>query len=308
MEAGIFVDALGLRDAFRLVAARDFAAYLRAYAGERHLQTQLGTTVTRVTALADGGFTVVTDRGPIACDVVVNATGYFACKYVPDYELAPGCRIPRVHSSEYIDADAALRLAGVERPRVLIVGKRISAGQIIEELYDAGCSVTVSHRTPIAFTPSLAVTMLGFPFYYAYEDARIRREPFFLADSNPPIEGGRIKRLLTSGRVATHPDIARIGESDVTFTDGTTARFDLIVFCTGYRPALAHLSDLVTLDARTGLPPLRGFESAERPGLFFLGTDRLRSFRSRYLRGIREDAVALADALARRQREPLTGA
>jgi hypothetical protein len=227
---------------------------------------------------------------------------------VPDYETAPGCRIARVHSSEYVDADAALRLAGVERPRVLIVGKRISAGQIIEELYDAGCRITVSHRTPIAFTPSLAVTTLAFPFYYAYEDARVRRDPFFLTDSNPPIEGGRIKRLLHSGRIGTRPDIVRIGESDVTFRDGACASFDLIVFCTGYRPALTHLSELVTLDARTGLPPLRGFESAERPGLFFLGTDRLRSFRSRYLRGIREDAVALADTLARRRRGPLIGA
>jgi hypothetical protein len=50
----------------------------------------------------------------------------------------------------------------------------------------------------------------------------------------------------------------------------------------------------------TGMPVLQDFESANVPGLFFMGLDRLRNFRSRFLRGIREDAPLLANQLAQR--------
>ncbi|HUR46161.1 MAG TPA: hypothetical protein VMZ27_09830, partial [Candidatus Saccharimonadales bacterium] len=50
----------------------------------------------------------------------------------------------------------------------------------------------------------------------------------------------------------------------------------------------------------TGLPAIRQMESCSAPGLFFLGLDGLRNFQSRFIRGIRSDAPALAGLLQER--------
>jgi hypothetical protein len=64
---------------------------------------------------------------------------------------------------------------------------------------------------------------------------------------------------------------------------------------------LQHLSGLgLSVNDHTGVPPVSDMESTEAPGLFFLGLDGLRNFQSRFIRGIRRDAVALADRLAER--------
>jgi putative flavoprotein involved in K+ transport len=113
--------------------------------------------------------------------------------------------------------------------------------------------------------------------------------------------GGRARQLIRSGQVKTFPDIARFENRRLVFIDDRALEPDAVLYATGFRPSLAHLRSLdLALDERTGQPALRGFESADRPGLFFLGLDRLRNFRSRFIRGIREDAPLLADELATR--------
>ncbi len=53
--------------------------------------------------------------------------------------------------------------------------------------------------------------------------------------------------------------------------------FDIALFATGFRPALEHFLPLLSLDD-CGMPRLHGMESADVPGLYFLGLDKLRSF------------------------------
>jgi hypothetical protein len=70
------------------------------------------------------------------------------------------------------------------------------------------------------------------------------------------------------------------------------------LFATGFRPALDHLAGLnLPLDAGSGLPQLREFECIAAPDLFFLGIDHARNFQSRFIRGLRRDAVLLGRRL-----------
>jgi putative flavoprotein involved in K+ transport len=185
--------------------------------------------------------------------------------------------------------------------RVLILGKGISSGQVATELHDAGFEVCISHRAPIRFARDPWVLAIAFHFYYAYENLRVRLDPYYRRDSFPPMEGGTTRKLIESGRIGLRPDIARLSGASVEFVDGGSEPFDVLIYATGYRPVLAHLAGLVGVDPVSGLPRTQGgFESTDAPGLYFLGLDMQRTYRSRYLRGIREDAAALAELLTGR--------
>src|SRR4029077_12015566 len=81
---------------------------------------------------------------------------------------------------------------------------------------------------------------------------------------------------------------------------------DAVIYATGFRPALHHLASLaLALDAQSGRPQLDGLESVSAPDLFFIGLDHGRNFQSRFIRGIRNDAVVLAERLEQRLRSPV---
>jgi hypothetical protein len=87
----------------------------------------------------------------------------------------------------------------------------------------------------------------------------------------------------------------------VIFEDGRELRPGLVFYATGFAPALRHLEALQLQVCReTGVPLCHDLESIDAPNLFFLGFDMLRNFQSRFLRGIRNDAVVLAQRLEAR--------
>ena len=99
----------------------------------------------------------------------------------------------------------------------------------------------------------------------------------------------------------TVQQVLRRDERFIVETSQGILECELLINATGYfdkplQPALEHLHTLVS---DTPLQ-LRGMESADAPGLFFLGLDHLRNRRSRLIRGIREDARVVADLVARR--------
>ncbi|MBX3206643.1 MAG: NAD(P)-binding domain-containing protein [Labilithrix sp.] len=287
-------------EAYSLKPATEFAAYLARFSSRYDLPIKTGARVERVER-ADESFVLHTTAGTFSADVVVNATGYYANPYTPSYPGASSTSIRQMHVRDFYDAPQVKELVGKSSPRVLVVGKRISAGQTIFDLYEGGADVAISHRSPIEFAPHPLILKGVFPFYYVWENFRVRLQPFYREDSYPPMEGGEIKELIVSGRVRSRPDITRFDGDEIVFADGSREAFDLVIYATGFRPALGHLSELLPAGHEHG-PPVREMESASVPGLFFLGLDKLKTFRSRYLRGIREDARALAVLLERRLR------
>ena len=141
---------------------------------------------------------------------------------------------------------------------------------------------------------------LAFWLYYRWEDAVAAANPLSLEDTSTPMEGGREKHLLVSGKVEQVPNIKQFHSDEIEFVDNTRRRFDLVIYSTGFRPALDHLHDLVTHTPIDGMPATDHMQSSDAPGLYFMGLDKQRTFRSRYLRGIREDAVVLAEQICAR--------
>lgn len=273
----------------------DYAEYLRDYASRNHLPIKCGIEVYSVTR-AGNVFRLQTSFGEFRSHLLINCTGYFARPYTPNFPGIATTRLSHMHVSQFRDASTVSER--LERPsgKVLVVGKRLSAGETMVELHKAGYHVSLSFRGELRFgLPSWGTALLS-PLDWIAERTlialRVRKHSY------PIMAGGESRRLVKRGEVPTFPNIARFNEDSVTFEDGREERFDLVIFATGYRPALTHLEDL--LGPQPGEPVLNHMESAAVPGLFFLGMDQQRTYRSRFLRGIVEDSRLLAEQVAHR--------
>ena len=286
-------------DVLRRTRRDEYAFYLERYAHMNDLSVKTSTRVTGMARDGVGDFVVSTNVGDFSAPVVVNATGYFSNPLDPRYPGASQSRIPQIHAAQYREPSTVRDILGKNSGSVLIVGKRLTAGETMRGLCDAGYNVALSHRSPIKsmYWPWLQACV--FPLTQMLEELRVRVLPR-ARPWNLQVLMNRSDHipLIDSGRVRLFPDIHRFEEQAVVFRNGQRETFDLVIYATGYLPAMAHLEGFVGLDPSTGYPPIYDLQSREMPGLYFLGLVDSRTFRSQFLRGLREDATYLAEKLA----------
>lgn len=166
-------------------------------------------------------------------------------------------------------------------------------------LCQAGFNVSLSHKSPIKSMPWPWLQACLFPLTQLIEEIRVRVLPK-IRPWNLCVLMNRSQHipLISSGRVRLFPDIQRFEGQDVVFSNGQRETFDLVIYATGYLPVMRHLEGLVKLDPTCGYPPIYDLQSREMPGLYFLGLVDSRTFRSQFLRGLRDDAIYLAEKLA----------
>ena len=275
----------------------DYARYLSEYSYNYRLRVRTNVSVQSV-AQADSGFIVQTDDGSLSCQYFVNATGYYSNPFIPKYPGLGTTGIPYIHSADYFSPKTIAERSGKPNAKVLIVGCRLSAGEIMEELHNTGAQVHLSHRGEIKYWPSLAEETVLSPLFMAWELMSLKVDGPTPMNLDPRLRRGLQKRLLDDGVVPLHPDILQFHNESVEFIDGTQEEFDLVLFATGYRATLGHLAGMCGSDQ----PTVENLESTQIRNLFFLGLVGGRTFRSQFLRGIREDAIYLAEVLAERYR------
>lgn len=271
--------------------------YLGEYARHNRLPIHYECQALEVHKTADG-FRVLTSQGTIFCRFLVNCTGYFSTPNVPSYPGQDQSAIAFLHSSEYREVgDLTAKLLGHEGGRVLVVGAGLTAGETMVELHSFGYEVSLSHRAPLVFGPSPWMEAVLSPWNWVLENLAvalgIRR------NSNPPMAGGPARRLICSGQVRLFPAISRFEEREAVFVDGRVQELDAVLFATGYAYTVSHLAKVLP----QGSLRIHQMESSHVPGLLFLGLDQQKTYRSRFLRGIRADALELGRVLEDRLRE-----
>jgi putative flavoprotein involved in K+ transport len=279
----------------------EYLDYLLNYARRSDLPIRTHTKVQSVSKTAEGDFLLQTSSGPLSAKALVNATGYFANSSVPNIPGMTDSTIPRLHFADYSDPDTLRSLTDKPNPLVLIVGKRLSAGQLIVELYEAGFHLAISHRSPIQYGPGPVMWWLFFRIFPQLERFKLRLNGSRATGWDVRMPGGTARKLIKSGRVPTFPVISRFAGNSVLFEDNRRLQPDVVLFATGFRPALGHLASLnVSTSPENGTPRLHDLESVSVSGLYFLGLDCGRNFQSRFIRGIRNDARFLAERLEKR--------
>jgi len=253
---------------------KQYAMELESFSKTEHQDCRLNQKV-QLIEKSESKTKVITQDQTYLCKAVVIATGYYSYPYIPSYPGIGNSKIPSFHFKDYNSHLQKFKT----RKKILIVGKRISAGQLLLEL-NRNHDVSISTRSEITYGPGEFIWSILFPIYPIIEDVF----KFFNISKAPgavSMFGGKTKSLIQSNKIIKHPDIKQFSENEIEFIDGTKRHYDLVIFTTGFKFA-DDLKSFFNLDS-----------------VFKIGKEGQIDFRSRFLRGIRLDAKNISKKVAK---------
>lgn len=243
---------------------QDVIDYLTRYEQRYQFPIVRPVHVSSVTADA-GQFEVRAGERSWRCRALVSATGTWAQPYVPEVpgrELFQGLQL---HSAHYVEA--ALFVG----KRVLVVGGGNSGAQILAELSNVAETIWVTAKEP-AFLPDDVDGRVLFERaterWKAQQEGRAIEQPaggfgdIVMVDS--------VKDARARGVLNAWPPFARFTENGVEWDDGHFEAVDVVIWCTGFKPALAHLEGLGVIEP-DGSVAVDGTRSVKQPDLWLMG-------------------------------------
>ncbi|MFD3756387.1 ArsO family NAD(P)H-dependent flavin-containing monooxygenase [Streptomyces sp. NPDC058622] len=238
--------------------------YLADYEKRYELPVQRGVWVSAVHR--DGPFLrVETDGGDWQARAVVSATGTWTRPFLP---AVPGRRDftgRQLHTVQYTSPD---EFAG---QRVIVVGGGNSGAQIAADLAGTAELTWVTQRPPRYLADDIDGRAL-------FDAATARRHALDAGRTDtggvaslgdivavPPVRAARDAGLLTAKPMFSH-----LTRNGVEWPDGATAQADTVIWCTGFRPALAPFATL-RLRGDGGHIATDGTRAVDEPRLHLLG-------------------------------------
>ena len=277
------------------------ADYLEAYAAHFSLPIRHGVHVTGVSTW-DGRFTVTTDRGRLAADNVVVATGASHRPWTPDFasELDPA--ILQLHSSDYRRPDQ-LRPGGV-----LLVGAGNSGAEIaldIAATHDTWLAGRHPGHVPFRIDTVAArlllirlVRFVGHRVLTFGTPVGRKVLPKMSSGGDPLV---RVKpRDIASAGVHRVGRVVGVAKGRPVLEDGEVLDVGNVVWCTGFRHDYPWI-DLPVLDD-AGRPRHERGVVAEAPGLYFVGMEFQYAATSGTVTGTCRDAGYVLKQIAKRSR------
>ena len=278
--------------------SRDEAlAYLADYEDRYALPVERPVTVTAVhrealadaaDAPSDGLRVAAADGRQWLARAVISATGTYGEPVVPEVPGRATFRGEQVHSSSYAGPTP---YAG---RRVLVVGGGNSGAQILAEASLVADTIW-STLLPPTF---LADDIDG---RYLFEQETLRYHARLAGAPEPPAASlgsivmvEPVRDARARGVLRARGPIARLTADEAVWPDGTRERIDAIVWCTGFRPALKHLTPLGITRA-DGRVDVAGTRSVQVPRLWLLGYGEWTGFASATLIGVGRSARATVE-------------
>lgn len=289
------------------VTKDEVADYLEAYAEANDLPVRSHTKVTRVRRDGDAYVVEAGDRELRSRNVVVAMANY-QVPHVPDFapDLDPG--IVQMHSSQY------------QRPTQLADGPVLVVG-LGNSGADIGLELAHTRETYISGTPSAVIPFRIEPWLGRNVGVRLVRfgavkvlntgtfvgrklRSKIMQHPGSPIVRVKPRDLVAAGAHRV-PRVTGVEDGRPVLADGNVLDVANVVWCTGFRPGFDWI-DLPVFDDR-GYPIHERGVVASEPGFYFCGLFFLHALWSETLSGMPIDARYLADHLAARKQEALTG-
>jgi cation diffusion facilitator CzcD-associated flavoprotein CzcO len=267
------MDELGVSfdTADRQVPAREVVSdFYGRYEEHFGLQVVRPADVTRVDPTLDG-FVVHFDGsyGPreVSTAVLVNATGTWGAPFVPWYPGMNSFQGRHLHTAEYRSAEE------FRDQDVVVVGGGTSAIGFLLELEEVARSLTWCTRRPINYlegAQDLNIEAGARAVALQDEAARGGRAlPSIVSTTGVP-RSRRIQAAIDRGLLQPKPMFTSIEPDGVRFADGSFQHADAILWATGFRPELRHLSPLKLREQAGGVTV--GQSAATRNArIFFAG-------------------------------------
>ncbi|TXN30469.1 NAD(P)-binding domain-containing protein [Lacisediminihabitans profunda] len=262
------MDAVGLsfETADRTLPAKDVVAeYYRQYEEHYNLQVRRPVDVKRV---FNRGTELVVGfaEEELTTEIVVNATGTWGSPFVPWYPGLNDFRGRHVHTTDY---RSAAQFAGQS---VVVVGGGTSAIGFLLELENVASELTWVTRRPVEYLDDGELNMEDGKAAVAMQDeaARAGRAlPSIVSGTGIP-RTRRIQSGIDRGLLVARPMFSSIEPDGVRWEDGSFQKADAIVWSTGFRPELRHLSPLKLREKEGGVSVGNG-SAWKDPRIFFAG-------------------------------------
>jgi cation diffusion facilitator CzcD-associated flavoprotein CzcO len=207
-------------------------------------------------------------RHAITTQFLVNATGTWGSPFVPYYPGMADFAGRHVHTSDYTDVE------DFRDRHVVVVGGGTSAIGFMLELEDVAAGLTWVSRRPIDWLDRHEMDLEGASAAVALQDEAARSGralPSIVSGTGVP-RSRRIAAGIERGLLVARPMFDRI-EADRVLWDGDEggmARADAIIWATGFRPELRHLSRLKLREKAGGVTVGQGAAWSD-PRVFLAG-------------------------------------
>ena len=244
-------------------------AYFGDYEARMGLEIRRPVRVRAVSRASDtagaaaDGLIVATDSGTWLARYVINATGTWNRPYWPHVAGRETFRGRQLHTRDYV---AAEEFAG---QRVVIVGAGISATQQLEEISRHADTLWVTRKEIVwedLFTRGQIIESLA----RVEERTRQGLAPQSVASVTGMFRAPWVEAADARGVLVRHPMFTRIEPDGVRMPDGSFERADVILWATGFRAELSHLSPLGLRTPEGGIRVANG-RSLDEPRLFVIG-------------------------------------
>ncbi|MFE9772211.1 ArsO family NAD(P)H-dependent flavin-containing monooxygenase [Streptomyces sp. NPDC005931] len=263
--------------------AAHVVAYLADYEKRHELPAQHGVFVDTV---HDDGMVlrVETDSGTWRARTVVSATGTWTRPFVPAVEGRREFPGRQLHTVQYKDPS---EFAG---QRVVGVGGGNPGAQIAADLTGHAQVTWPTQRPPRYLHDDIDGRALD----------EGRADPGGVASLGDIVAVPPVRAARDTGLLAARPMFTRLTATGVEWADGSRQDADAVTWCTGFRPALAHLAGLRLRGVRGHIATV-GTRAADDPRLHFLGYDDWTGLAATLIgvgRTAREAAREIRDLLA----------
>lgn len=262
--------------------------YLHTYEEKYNLSVQRPVHVTEVSRRGDH-FHLETSHGLLTARAIVSATGSFQNPYTPEFKNSDVFAGTILHSSQYQSPET------FRGQRVAIVGEGNSGAQILAEVSQVAETFWITLKEP-RFLPDHVDGRFLFDaatqMYEAQKAGKQYKPPslgdIVMVDSVKEARSRNVLRSLRPFQTFTKDGIA--------WSDGHEEKIDAAIFCTGFKPSLAHLRNLnvVTGDGKANVA---GTQSKDIDGLWLVGYGNWTGFASATLIGVGRSAKKTAEEL-----------
>jgi len=260
--------------------------YLAQYEQRYALPVRRPVRVAHVAATA-GGFAVTTSQGTWQARAVVCATGSWRQPFIPAYPGLEGFGGRQLHSAFYQNATPFVG------QRVLVVGGGNSGAQLLADVSLVAATTWVTAQEPRLLPDEVDGRVLFTQATQRYQAGPATTGPPSLGNivMVDPVKQARARGVLRSVRPPA--SFTAIG---VVWADGRAEAFDAILWCTGYRPALAPLWPLGVVQP-DGRVATAGTRATACPGLWLVGYGSWTGFASATLIGVGRTARATVEEI-----------
>ena len=266
----------------------EVADYLEHYARTMSLPVRLNTDISSL-ARADSGYVAQTGTGEkLTATSVIIATGPFQAAVVPAFAEKLSGDVAQFTGATYRRPDQ------LPPGRVLIVGDGATGRQLSVELV-ADREVSLSSGSFRLVVPQRFLgrdIIAWFEKTGALRDDKESLHGRFVRLFDPiPDWDLRLSVLRRAGVKVVKRATDANGDS-IRFADGTTAKFDAVIWAIGYRDHSSWLHIPEAVNARGNYAEKRGISPV--PGLFHIGRDWQNNRASALLTGVGNDAAGIA--------------